>query len=214
MNGLSLINVLLKQQSSHRELHKPLTFSCEAESSHLPHLPLDRLCEDEFWLNIKGEKKTSSSSSLCFWSITGSSSFCFVFFCPPPYPSPPGNSRSCVKTVFSGGVRDGQAQVQGQAALMALFRIPLLRLQEQNVVGRAVLESSGKHLCWCGCCAVCSKCSVIVVSRSLYSGQDAGLNGVSSESKVNRIVTVPQISQWGNGVCIGKGLTQGPAAWM
>lgn len=48
MNGLSLINVLLKRQSSHRELHKPLTFSCEAVSSHLPHLPLDRLCEDEF----------------------------------------------------------------------------------------------------------------------------------------------------------------------
>lgn len=84
MNGLSLINVLLKRQSSHRELHKPLTFPCEAESSHLPHLPLDRLCEDEFWLNIKGEKKTSSSS-LCFWSLTGSSSFCF--FLPHPMPA-------------------------------------------------------------------------------------------------------------------------------
>lgn len=48
MNGLSLINVFLKRQSSHRELHTPLIFSCEAESSHLPHLPLDRLCEDEF----------------------------------------------------------------------------------------------------------------------------------------------------------------------
>lgn len=150
MNGLSLINVLLKRQSSHRELHKPLTFSCEAVSSHLPHLPLDRLCEDEFWLNIKGEKKTPSSS-LCFWSVTGSSSFCF---CPPPYPSPPGNSRSGVKTVFSGGVRGGQAQVQGQAALEALFRIPLLSLQEPQLL----LQKCGGQ----GCAWVPRKTSVLM----------------------------------------------------
>lgn len=39
-----------------------------------------------------------------------------------------------MKTVFSGGVRGGQAQVQGQAALEALFRIPLLSLQEPQLL--------------------------------------------------------------------------------
>lgn len=137
------------------------------------------------WIVTEHKRKEENLFSLpSFWTITGSSFFCF-FHC--PYPSPPGKSRFGWRQYFSSGL---VTEFKATPCWWPCLRPPCLLSFQQNVVSRATLRDCLKNsVLMCAWCLVYTKC---LINREMsFPGPDAKLNGPPFKSKLNRISYCP-----------------------